>query len=55
MCASAAPPRLAPASRRRRAERRTEDRSLVADWGFALQKKADAYTGRGAQTPDVVF
>ena len=27
----------------------------MADLGFALQKKADAYTGRGAQTPDVVF
>jgi hypothetical protein len=36
-------------------ERRTKDRSLVADWGFTLQNKADAYTGRGAQTPDVVL
>jgi hypothetical protein len=36
-------------------ERRTEDRSFLADLGFALQKKADRFTGRGAQTPDVVL
>ncbi len=31
-------------------ERRTEDRSFAADWGFALPNKADAYTGRGVLT-----
>ena len=32
-------------------ERQTHDRGL----GSALEQKADAYTGRGAPTPDVVF